>query len=152
MKAAKKNAAFEEEASSEKEDGEVQYLIGDLAREFNVSLRTLRFYEDRGLLFPKREGLTRIYSPRDRARLAIILKGKQLGFTLTEIQAMVSNEENIDHSEANLSLSLEQINEQITYLEKQRKEITQALNELKQHRKKILSHSKINLSEARLKI
>ena len=68
------------------------YTIGDLAREFGVTLRTLRFYEDRGLLSPRREGTARIYDARDRARLSVILKGKQLGFTLTEIRAMVAEE------------------------------------------------------------
>ena len=65
-------------------DGTKLYTIGDLAREFGVTLRTLRFYEDRGLLSPRRDGTARIYDPRDRERLSVILKGKQLGFTLTE--------------------------------------------------------------------
>ncbi|MFD2032249.1 MerR family transcriptional regulator [Ancylobacter dichloromethanicus] len=66
------------------------FTIGDLAREFGVTLRALRFYEDKGLLAPRREGLTRLYSPAERSRLAIILKGKKLGFTLAEIKAMVA--------------------------------------------------------------
>jgi len=73
-------------------DGTKLYTIGDLAREFGVTLRTLRFYEDRGLLSPRRDGTARIYDPRDRERLSVILKGKQLGFTLTEIRAMVAEE------------------------------------------------------------
>ncbi|MDR1828088.1 MAG: MerR family DNA-binding transcriptional regulator [Methylobacteriaceae bacterium] len=118
--------------------GDETYLIGDLAREFNVSLRTLRFYEDRGLLSPKRNGLTRIYSSRDRARFALILKGKQLGFTLSEIQAMVEEEEGSDSRRANLSLSLSQIDEQIAYLEKQKADITAALDELQTRRRELL--------------
>ena len=73
-------------------EGPKSYTIGDLAREFGVTLRTLRFYEDRGLLSPRREGTARIYDARDRARLSVILKGKQLGFTLTEIRALLAEE------------------------------------------------------------
>jgi DNA-binding transcriptional MerR regulator len=76
------------------------YTIGDLAREFGVTLRTLRFYEDRGLLSPRREGLARIYDAQDRSRLAVILKGKRLGFTLTEIRAMVAEERQADQPAA----------------------------------------------------
>ena len=63
---------------------DLEYLISDLSREFDVTLRALRFYEDRGLLSPRRIGTMRIYSAQDRARLSVILKGKQLGFTLAD--------------------------------------------------------------------
>ncbi|WP_112663784.1 MerR family transcriptional regulator [Microvirga flavescens] len=111
------------------------FTIGDLAREFGVTLRTLRFYEDRGLLSPRREGLARIYDARDRDRLAVILKGKQLGFTLTEIRAMLA-EERLEGgaAAANLKLSLDQIEDQIEHLEQQKVEIEQALAELKARR------------------
>jgi len=66
-----------------------QYSIGELSREFAVSTRTIRFYEDRGLVAPRREGLTRIFSPRDRARLKLALRGKRLGFSLNEIRALL---------------------------------------------------------------
>ena len=110
------------------------YLIGDLAREFGVTLRTLRFYEDRGLLSPRREGTARIYDARDRSRLSVILKGKQLGFTLTEIRAMVAEERAGEAPAANLKLSLAQVEDQIAHLEQQKVEIEQALAELKAHR------------------
>jgi DNA-binding transcriptional MerR regulator len=110
------------------------YTIGDLAREFGVTLRTLRFYEDRGLLSPRREGLARIYDAQDRSRLAVILKGKRLGFTLTEIRAMLAEEEQADQSAANLKLSLSQIEDQITHLEQQKLEIEEALVELRARR------------------
>jgi DNA-binding transcriptional MerR regulator len=109
------------------------YTIGDLAREFGVTLRTLRFYEDRGLLSPRREGTARIYDARDRDRLSVILKGKQLGFTLTEIRAMLA-EDRVADGVANLTLSLDQIEDQITHLEQQKTEIEQALAELKARR------------------
>jgi DNA-binding transcriptional MerR regulator len=110
------------------------FTIGDLAREFGVTLRTLRFYEDRGLLSPRREGTARIYDARDRARLSVILKGKQLGFTLTEIRAMVAEERSGNGPAMNLKLSLEQVEDQIRHLEQQKSEIEEALAELKARR------------------
>ena len=115
-------------------EGAKFYTIGDLAREFGVTLRTLRFYEDRGLLSPRRDGTARIYDARDRERLSVILKGKQLGFTLTEIRAMVAEERGGEIPAANLKLSLAQIDDQISHLENQKIEIEQALAELKAHR------------------
>lgn len=114
------------------------FSISDLARDFGVTLRTLRFYESRGLLAPARSGLTRIYSTRDRARLALILKGKQLGFTLVEIRAMLANEEakqggaagGSSASVGGLQLSREQIVEQLELLKTQRSEIEDAIREL----------------------
>ena len=110
-----------------------QYTIGDLAREFGVSLRTLRFYEDRGLLNPQRDGLMRLYDGRDRTRLQIILKGKQLGFTLSEIHDMVGSADETTGDFAKLPLSSEQIRTQIDYLERQKDDIETALTELRQH-------------------
>lgn len=115
------------------------YTIGDLAREFGVTLRTLRFYEDRGLLSPRREGTARIYDARDRARLSVILKGKQLGFTLTEIRAMVAEEKGGETTAANLNMSLAQVEDQIAHLEQQRSEIEQALEELRAHRSSLVA-------------
>jgi len=112
------------------------FTISDLARDFDVTLRTLRFYESRGLLAPTRSGMTRIYSSRDRARLSLILKGKQLGFTLVEIRAMLANEEKKGEAPAGsatvggLQLSAEQIAEQLELLRNQRKEIDEAIAEL----------------------
>lgn len=111
------------------------YSISDLAREFGVTLRTLRFYEDRGLLSPTRAGMSRIYTSRDRARLSVILKGKQLGFTLAEIEAMLAMEDRGESPTPNLNLSRDQIEAQIVHLERQRTEIEQALAELYAARK-----------------
>ena len=109
------------------------FSIGDLSREFGVTLRTLRFYEDRGLLSPRRDGLARIYDARDRARLSVILKGKNLGFTLTEIRAMLAD--GCGETPApDLNLNLAQVDEQITHLENQKAEIDKALSDLRAHR------------------
>src|SRR5262249_46815631 len=69
---------------------EPAYSIGDLARKFDVTLRTLRFYESRGLISPSREGHRRRYGREDADRLTVILKAKKLGFTLTEIREMIA--------------------------------------------------------------
>ena len=110
------------------------YSIGDLAQEFDVTLRTLRFYEARGLLSPTRSGMTRIYSERDRARLSLILKGKQLGFTLIEIRAMLADAEKEKPAGAptigGLQLSKTQILEQLELLKNQQAEIKTAIAEL----------------------
>ncbi|MXQ13786.1 MerR family transcriptional regulator [Microvirga makkahensis] len=120
--------------SDDRGEGAKFYTIGDLAREFGVTLRTLRFYEDRGLLSPRRDGTARIYDARDRERLSVILKGKQLGFTLTEIRAMLAEERSADGPAMNLKLSLDQIEDQIRHLEQQKAEIEEALEELKTRR------------------
>jgi DNA-binding transcriptional MerR regulator len=63
---------------------QVTYSIGDLAKEFNITTRSIRFYEDQGLVYPARKGQTRVYNQRDRVRLKLILRGKRLGFSLAE--------------------------------------------------------------------
>src|ERR1700687_3304663 len=65
------------------------YSIAELAREFAITARTIRFYEDEGLIKPKRQGLTRLYSAHDRTRLSWILRGKRLGFSLAEMQQLL---------------------------------------------------------------
>lgn len=113
------------------------YLIGDLARDFGVTLRALRFYEDKGLLRPGRRGAVRLYSDRDRERLAIILKGKQLGFTLGEIAGMIDRNEADFGAASNgltLRLSVDQISEQIRHLETQKRDIEAAIAELEASR------------------
>ena len=67
----------------------ITYTITELAREFGVTTRTIRFYEDQGLLHPHRQGRKRIYSKRDRIRLKLTLRGKRLGFTLGETRELI---------------------------------------------------------------
>lgn len=108
---------------------EKMYSISDLAREFNVSLRALRFYEDKGLLNPQRHGVARRYGGLDRTRLQMILKGKKLGFTLSEIHDMLSNDRAVAEP-VGLALQPEQILSQIGHLERQRQDLDQAITEL----------------------
>jgi len=105
------------------------FTIGELSREFGVTLRALRFYENKGLISPHREGMNRLYSHGDRTRLALILKGKKLGFTLGEIRQMVAAEQG-DADAETLGLSREKCLEQIELLEKQKAEIEEGLSEL----------------------
>ncbi|HUG62110.1 MAG TPA: MerR family DNA-binding transcriptional regulator [Methylomirabilota bacterium] len=107
------------------------FSIGDLAREFGVTLRTLRFYEDKGLVNPRRDGMNRLYSRRDRARLKLVLMGKRVGFSLTEIKNMLDLYDLRDGQVAQLRLALGRFNEQISVLERQKKDIEQALAELR---------------------
>lgn len=132
-------AAANDENAARRADRVKTYTIGDLAREFGVTLRTLRFYEDRGLLSPRREGTARIYDARDRNRLSVILKGKQLGFTLTEIRAMLADERGSEQPAANLKLSLDQVDDQIAHLESQKADIEEALSELRSYRQTLVS-------------
>jgi DNA-binding transcriptional MerR regulator len=108
------------------------YTIGDLAREFDVTLRTLRFYESKALLKPRREGMARYYSDEDRERLALILQGKRLGFTLTEIRELIASHKGRSGA-TTLHLTREQCLAQIKLLEKQKREIEAALTELRRN-------------------
>jgi DNA-binding transcriptional MerR regulator len=128
------SAVAANETANATDNNDRSFTIGDLAREFGVTLRTLRFYEDRGLLSPRRDGTARIYDLRDRDRLSVILKGKQLGFTLTEIRAMLAEDRVANGVAANLNLSLDKIEDQIRHLEQQRIEIDEALAELRSRR------------------
>jgi DNA-binding transcriptional MerR regulator len=120
-------------ASEPNEEGhsgdKTAFTIGELSREFGVTLRALRFYENKGLISPHREGMNRLYSPGDRTRLALILKGKKLGFTLGEIRQMIAAEEG-DADAKTMGLSREKCLEQIELLNKQKAEIEEGLNEL----------------------
>jgi DNA-binding transcriptional MerR regulator len=109
----------------------VEFTISELSREFGVTLRTLRFYEDKGLISPRRQGLTRLYSQADRDRIALILKGKKLGFMLGEIRQMVAAEDGQADSHA-LKLSREKCLEQIELLNRQQADIEHALLELRE--------------------
>ena len=116
------------------------HTIGDLAREFDVSLRALRFYEDRDLLHPHRRGNARYYSAQQRIRLQIILKGKKLGFTLTEIHAMLAANADKEPAALELGLKPDQILAQIDHLERQRLDLDQAIGELRTTHRNLADH------------
>ncbi len=104
--------------------------IAELAREFEVTTRTIRFYEDKGLLSPTRDGQRRIYSPRDQVRLRLIMRGKRLGFSLDEIRAMILLYDDDPSEVAQLKLFLDKIGERKAVLIRQQADITAILKEL----------------------
>jgi DNA-binding transcriptional MerR regulator len=103
------------------------HTIGELAKQFKLSLRTLRFYESQGLLSPRRQGRRRVYGRDDADRLAVILKAKKLGLTLGEIRQMIAGQ----GSQQMLLLSRERCLAQIGVLECKLAEIEEALAELR---------------------
>jgi len=111
--------------------GPATYSIGALAREFGVTLRTLRFYEDKGLIHPRREGSARIYTRRDRARLRLVLMGKRVGFSLSEIHDMLDLYDLRDGQVPQMRVAVDRFNEQIALLERQKRDIEQAIDDLK---------------------
>lgn len=110
------------------------FTIGDLSREFGITLRTLRFYEDKGLISPRRQGQARFYSRRDRARLKLILLGKRVGFSLAEISEMLDLYDLKDGQVTQLRVALTKFDEQIGFLEAQRAEIDTAIGDLRRAR------------------
>src|SRR6187402_840654 len=107
-----------------------EFTINELANEFTLTHRALRFYESRGLLNPRREGRRRFFSRADRDRLAVILKGKKLGFTLTEISEMIEAQAG-RATQHGLKLTGEKCLEQIAHFERQIAEAEAALKELR---------------------
>lgn len=109
---------------------ETEYSIGELAREFDLTLRTLRFYEDKGMLRPRRVGIQRIYTRKDRARLKLIVMGKKVGFSLQDIAEMLDLYDLKDGQESQLLLARSRFVKQIDLLEQQKQDIEQAVVEL----------------------
>ena len=113
------------------------FSIRQMANEYGVTLRALRFYEDRGLISPVRRGYARLYDPATRSRLQLILKGKQLGFTLTEIRDLIANQSEEPVRSFELSLDETQILAQLSMLQRQRDDIERAIEELRQTQERL---------------
>jgi DNA-binding transcriptional MerR regulator len=110
--------------------GASEYSIGELAREFTVTTRTIRFYEDEGLLAPERRGQARIYHPRDRVRLRLILRGKRLGFSIAEIREILDMYESEPGEAGQLRHLIERIAERRAALRRQRADIDETLSDM----------------------
>ena len=106
------------------------YSISDLAREFDITTRTIRFYESEGLLSPQREGQTRIYTERDRVLLKLILRGKRLGFSLTDSRELFNLYDPDSGNRIQLNRMLEKIAEKRAVLEQQLADIEIMQHEL----------------------
>lgn len=114
------------------------YTISELAREFDVTTRTIRFYEDEGLLSPERRGQARIYSARDRVLLKLILRGKRLGFSLAECRELFDLYDPEGGNKAQLQLMLDKLAER-------RKALEQQLNDIR------LMQIELDTAEARIR-
>lgn len=114
------------------------YSISDLAREFDVTTRTIRFYEDEGLLNPERKGQTRIYTPRDRVLLKLILRGKRLGFSLAECRELFNLYDPEHGNQAQYQRMLDKLAER-------RRALTQQLNDIR------LMQIELDTAEARIR-
>lgn len=110
---------------------DVQYSISELAAEFSITTRTIRFYEEKGLLNPQRQGSNRVFTGADRVRLKLILRGKRLGFSLEESRDIIGMYEPETANTRQLEVLLEKIYEKQALLEQQKKEINKMLRELR---------------------
>jgi DNA-binding transcriptional MerR regulator len=119
---------------------EETFRIGELSSEFDVTLRTLRFYEDKGLLSPRRIGNTRLYSRADRARLKLILLGKRVGLSLLDVKEILDLYNPTGNNQRQLSVAIEKGVEQMDVLRKQREEIDEAIEELDETLVNLRSH------------
>jgi DNA-binding transcriptional MerR regulator len=107
------------------------YTIRQLTKEFSVTARTLRFYEDEKLIAPGRRGQTRLYGARDRARIILILRGRRLGFSLAEIREVLDMYDSKDGEQAQMVHARRKFEERIRILEQQKLDIDQALRQLR---------------------
>ena len=112
------------------------YSIRDLAREFAITTRALRFYEEKNLLRPQRRGQSRLYSPADRVRLTLILRGKLLGFTLDESAELIAMYDPSSDNQGQLEALIEKIQEKRVRIEAQKREIELMLKDLKEWEKR----------------
>ena len=112
------------------DEKDISFSISDLAREFGVTTRAIRFYEDEGLLSPGRSGRQRVYTSRDHVRLKLIVRGKRLGFSLSEVREIIEMYDLDPGESGQLRYFLEQIKKRREALQQQRHDIELTLDEL----------------------
>ncbi len=114
-----------------------EYTIQQLTREFDVTARALRHYEDQGILKPRREGNKRIYSRRDRVRLLLTIRGRRFGFTLAECRELYDIYDSTRDDHQQLSLYRQRLSEKRAGLEQQARDLQAVIDEIKQAENKI---------------
>lgn len=114
------------------------YSISDLAKEFDVTTRAIRFYEDKGMLAPERKGQTRIYTPADRTKLKLILRGKRLGFTLDESRDLIEMYNPSGNNDDQLQTLIDKIRERQLYLQQQMKDLEVMMVDLQESEQRCL--------------
>lgn len=137
-----KSRASEAEGGAGGAEPRQHFAIGELADELGITTRTIRFYEARGLLSPERSGTTRIYTRRDRARLQLILRGKNLGFSLEDIAHYLDLYDTDPSQLTQTRMLLERIERTILDLQQKRSDIERTLKELKEIRGQCHEHLK----------
>lgn len=118
---------------------QVLYTIGDLSREFSVTSRAIRFYESKGLLSPFRKGTTRSYTKRDRAQLILVLRGKNLGFSLDEIKEYLGLYAADTTQVAQLRHLLAKIDDRIELLRRKKSDLERTQSDLKSIRSQVVA-------------
>ena len=116
-------------------DGRELFAIADLAAEFGISTRAIRFYEAKDLLRPERVGGTRVFRRRDRARLILILRGKRLGFSLRDISEYLSLYEADRTQRAQVNLLVDMVDQRVMMLEQQLADLQTTIGELREIKK-----------------
>lgn len=115
------------------------FTVTQLARDLSVTPRTIRFYEDKGLITPRRAGTMRVYTKRDRARMALILRGKRLGFSLREIKDYLDLYDLDPSQSEQIRLLLKKVQDRLEMLEDQRLALEETIIELKEIEEQALS-------------
>jgi DNA-binding transcriptional MerR regulator len=131
---------------------DVVFTIRDLARDCDVTARTLRFYEEKGLLTPRRVGQERLYSRRDRARLKYVLMGRRVGFSLDEVRELLDLYDLDDGQETQLRVALARFGERTAQLERQKSEIEWIINELRRASQTVANMLEGRSSEAKPRV
>jgi DNA-binding transcriptional MerR regulator len=125
------------------------FTIGELAALHSITTRTIRFYEAKGLIRPARKGVARAYARRDRARLILILRGKNLGFSLEEIEKFLSLYDADPSHLAQAQLLMDMVDRQVSDLQEKKADIERILRDLKQIRAQCAEHLAHNLKQGR---
>ena len=118
--------------SATEDEVDPTFTITQLAEEFDVTTRAIRFYEDKGLLHPMRQGQARIYRPRDRARLTLIVRGKKVGLPLSEIREILDLYDLGDGGQAHYQVGLKKLRRQVGTLRERKHQIEEQIDQLQQ--------------------